>query len=225
MKKDKKWALKEVDRRIRYEGVNEAINALEFAKGVINQLDEPETLSSDWIDENKKYNDVHDIGYYIPVDKLYGKIVPNQEEIDQAYKNGYDKGIELMEVMNMVYEDGEFWIDDKNYKVVESPTLSKLENVEEITEEHGQKYYVDLGTAAYVAKWDGNDQVDIYTNGISGSDEFEFHLTKKEIEGFDKRYFAFAIPVDGIDSAISDIENGRINTYESFDELIKELEE
>ena len=49
---------------------------------LIDQLDEPETLSSDWIDENKKYNGVHDIGYYIPVNKLYGKIMPKQEEVE-----------------------------------------------------------------------------------------------------------------------------------------------
>ena len=59
-----------------------------------------------------------------------------------------------------------------------------------------QKYYVDLDTAAYVAKWDGNGQVDIYTDGISGSDEFEFHLTEQEIKDYDERYWAFAKPVE-----------------------------
>ncbi|MBG9983331.1 hypothetical protein HYO62_00355 [Aerococcaceae bacterium DSM 111022] len=42
MNKDKEWAQKEVDRYLSYEGVNEARNALVFAKGVIDQLDEPE---------------------------------------------------------------------------------------------------------------------------------------------------------------------------------------
>ena len=62
-----------------------------------------------------------------------------------------------------------------------------------------QKYYVDLDTAAYVAKWNGNDQVDIYTDGISGSDEFEFHLTEQEIKNFDPRYWAFAIEVEEVE--------------------------
>lgn len=44
----------------------------------------------------------------------------------------------------------------------------------------GSKYYVDLDTAAYVAKWEGDNQVGIYTDGIAGSDEFEFHLTDKK---------------------------------------------
>ena len=62
--------------------------------------------------------------------------------------------------------------------------------------EEEQKYYVDLDTAAYVAKWNGNDQVDIYTDGISGSDDYEFYLTEQEIKDFDPRYWAFAEPVE-----------------------------
>ena len=48
-----------------------------------NELDNQEVLSEEWIDENKKYNNVHDIGYYIPVNKLYGKIMPKQEEVEE----------------------------------------------------------------------------------------------------------------------------------------------
>ena len=54
MKKDKKWAQREVDRYLSYEGVNEARNALMFAKGVISQLEEPETLNEEWINEHSK---------------------------------------------------------------------------------------------------------------------------------------------------------------------------
>ena len=62
--------------------------------------------------------------------------------------------------------------------------------------ENEQKFYVDLDTAAYVAKWNGNDQVDIYTDGISGSDEFEFHLTEEEIKSYDERFWPFAVKVE-----------------------------
>ena len=68
--------------------------------------------------------------------------------------------------------------------------------LEGYTVEEEQKYYVDLDTAAYVAKWNGNDQVDIYTDGISGSDEFEFHLTEEEIKSYDERFWPFAIKVE-----------------------------
>ena len=44
-----------------------------------NELDNQEVLSEEWIDENKKYNNVHDIGYYIPVEKLQKLLVSKQE--------------------------------------------------------------------------------------------------------------------------------------------------
>lgn len=72
--------------------------------------------------------------------------------------------------------------------------MTKLETLIVPTEE--QKYYVDLDTAAYVAKWNGNDQVDIYTDGISGSDEFEFHLTEQEIKDYDERFWPFAVKIE-----------------------------
>lgn len=58
--------------------------------------------------------------------------------------------------------------------------------------EKGKKYYVDLDTAAYVAKWDGDGSVQIYTDSISGNDEYELHLTEQEIKDYDKRFWAFA---------------------------------
>ena len=56
MNKNIEWAQKEVDRYLSYEGVNEARNALVFAKGVINQLDEPEiTEEQAWNLISEKY--------------------------------------------------------------------------------------------------------------------------------------------------------------------------
>ena len=59
-----------------------------------------------------------------------------------------------------------------------------------------QKYYVDLDSAAYVAKWNGDGQVNIYTDGVSGSDQHELHLTEQEIKNFDERFWPFAKPVE-----------------------------
>ena len=86
---------------------------------------------------------------------------------------------------------------DENGKYIEERyiQLYKLESFI-FSEEEEQKYYVDLETAAYVAKWDGNDKVDIYTDAISGSDEFEFHLTENEIRSFNPKYMALAIPIE-----------------------------
>lgn len=73
-----------------------------------------------------------------------------------------------------------------------------VEDLKNLVEEE-QKYYIDLKTAAYVAKWDGNGQVDIYTDGISGSDEYELHLTEKEIKDFDPRFWPFRKPVEELE--------------------------
>ena len=84
MKKDKEWAQKEVDRYLSYEGVDEARNALVFAKGVIDQLDEPETLSQEWIDENKvaRINNLRKMttSDVVPVEKLKNLLVPKQDK-------------------------------------------------------------------------------------------------------------------------------------------------
>ena len=72
---------------------------------LINQLDEPETLSQEWLVEHS-YN-VHLLGtpdvetVAVPRDNLEGILVPKQEvltdeqiarKVDQAYKDGYEKG-------------------------------------------------------------------------------------------------------------------------------------
>ena len=61
----------------------------------LKQLDEPEVLSSDWIKDNQSmWTRTHWPEYYVPANKLYGKVVPKQEEVDRAYKDGYEKGKE-----------------------------------------------------------------------------------------------------------------------------------
>src|SRR5699024_1736092 len=66
-----------------------------YAKSLdlINQLDEPEVLSQEWLDENKSsWTKLKVDGYYIPVEKLQNLLVPKQEEVDRAYKDGYETG-------------------------------------------------------------------------------------------------------------------------------------
>ena len=80
-----------------------------------NELDNQEVLSPEWIGDNVEYaHYMTPRGTYssakavIDPDKLKKLLVPKQEITEeQAYKDGYHKGIELKEVMNIVYEDGE----------------------------------------------------------------------------------------------------------------------
>ena len=100
---------------------------LKMALGFLDQLDEQEFLTKEWIDKYsyniEEYWEIADMmpepQYAVSVENLQNVIVSNKKELDQAYKDGYDKGIELMEVMNMVYEDGEFLENEKMKKCIE----------------------------------------------------------------------------------------------------------
>ena len=48
---------------------------------LIDQLDEPETLSQEWIEDNKKDSGVHYIGYYVPIGRLQNLLVPKQDKV------------------------------------------------------------------------------------------------------------------------------------------------
>ena len=58
---------------------------------LINQLDEPEVLSQAWI--SKFTSPVDDEGrLFVWKSDLQNLLVPKQEEVDRAYKDGYEKG-------------------------------------------------------------------------------------------------------------------------------------
>ena len=60
--------------------------------------DEPEVLSQEWIDENKvaRIDNLRKMttSDVVTVEKLKNLLVTKQEEVDQAYKDGYEKGKE-----------------------------------------------------------------------------------------------------------------------------------
>ena len=62
----------------------------EIVLSILDQLDEPEVLSQEWIDENSQSYYWHES--MVPVSKLQNLLVPKQEEVDRAYKDGYEKG-------------------------------------------------------------------------------------------------------------------------------------
>lgn len=111
--------------------------------------------------------------------------------IEKYIKYGYDlyPALKKMEDNSRVWEKTYDWYRKNTHKFVNAYLTGEYEVEEE------QKYYVDLNMVAYVAKWNGNGQVDIYTDSISGSDEFEFHLTEEEIKNYDERFWPFAVEV------------------------------
>lgn len=249
MKKDKEWAKgvirKELEAWQNTEGgIDE--DGIKYVLNIIDQLDEPEVLSLEWIDENKKYGGVHDIGYYIPLEKLQNLLVPKQEITQEQVMHWIDKNefydhATAETVLANAVDKGELGYYGTKYFLVEKPVLPKhvvdwidenreyyennplnigydlydnaihpaVDNWIIMNEEkfmrawldgyriaEKSKYYVDLDTAAYVAKWNGDGQVGIYTDSISGKDEFEFHLTEEEIKNYDERFWPFAKPVE-----------------------------
>ena len=153
----------------------------EYVKHKINQLDEPEVLSWEWIHENKEMYLINDTSENaVPDYKLQNLLVPKQGELETK----------IHELIESYKQEEDAYSNPENGWI--SGFIEDLKNLVE----KEQKYYVDLDTAAYVAKWNGNDQVDIYTDGISGSDEFEFHLTEQEIKDYDERFWPFAVKVE-----------------------------
>src|SRR5699024_6085093 len=61
-----------------------------IARCYLEDLDEPEVLSQEWIDKYKV--DYDNWMPAVPIVHLQNLLVPKQEEVDQAYKDGYEKG-------------------------------------------------------------------------------------------------------------------------------------
>ena len=98
MKKDIEWLKQEIgtemiqlepNRKERWSDVK--YQTLRNVAQKIYQLDEPEVLSQEWIDEHKKS---YTMEYSIEISDLQNLLVPKQEEVDLAYKDGYEKGKE-----------------------------------------------------------------------------------------------------------------------------------
>ena len=71
--------------------LEELVNPKQLEKIISDWM--PEVLTQEWIDENITQDDIKGNGY-VAADALYGLLVPKQEEVDQAYKDGYEKGKE-----------------------------------------------------------------------------------------------------------------------------------
>ena len=102
MKKDKAWAKEQLEYYIKAVGdpfnnrTHAMINAYKNVEHIIDQLDEPETLSQEWIDENKvaRIDNLRKMttSDVVTVEKIKSLLVPKQEEVDKAYKDGYEEG-------------------------------------------------------------------------------------------------------------------------------------
>ena len=57
--------------------------AVDTAIRIIKSYQNQETLSQEWIDDNKKDSGVHYIGYYVPIGRLHDLLIPENEDKSQ----------------------------------------------------------------------------------------------------------------------------------------------
>lgn len=214
MKKDIEWLQDEIGdlATTSAEFINDGLNYIDSAIPVANvytlidQLDKPEVLSQKWIDDKTFIVIDSDGDDYAVVahSSLQNLIVPKQEPpvipkymADFIRVKKYTDAYSLQYIFCIAMKRSEAEQLKKEYDWISAndETFARAW-LDGYTVAEEQKYYVDLDTAAYVAKLKDDDQVDIYTDGISGSDEYEFHLTEEEIKNYDERFWAFAKPVE-----------------------------
>ena len=220
MKKDIEYLQSVIQRRIdnlpsMYEGlyIEGSRDAYELVLQDIDQLDEPEVLSQEWIDKNKTSIDRKLDGtpiYKVREELLQNLLVPKQELpvvptwFDEWWKDVYKGEGNLLhniaQFHDKLYSSGTrevgIYIEDSGNK---KKLLNIIVNELDYEVEEVQRYYVLFGSQLHDDNW-------TYALTNSGSIEFfekdvlhewdRTKLTEQEIKDFDPRYMAFAIPVE-----------------------------
>src|SRR5699024_2309481 len=150
--KDLEWLKRSIDKRIKTiesdditfvgsEYYDEGyIDGMRDVLYRINQLDEPEVLSSDWIKDNQlMWTSIHGAEYYVPANKLYGKIVAKQEGMFNGEKP----------------DEGEVYFAIGLGGAVEVNVARSIDEAIEILTEHETNYSVSIKTVIpqFVADW------------------------------------------------------------------------
>lgn len=172
---------------------------------LLNQLDEPEVLTLEWIDEHEiHYN--HWVGA-VPVTELRNLLVPKQEK--PVIPNYVAKWISVhrerfelypalkrLENNALSWEGVYDWYRKNTRKFVNAYLTGKYEVEEE------QKYYVvDNEYIPLLQK--GHGYVNRTSTGLSifekGRDNDQFALIEQEIKDYDERYWPFAVRVEELE--------------------------
>ena len=141
MKKDKKWlkeAIGDLDytkAMFVYDGVSYIDTAVSVMQvyDLIDQLDEPEVLSLEWIYEyatEVTHDEILDQTEIVYVDELENLLVPKQEiteeqVMDWLNKNDFYDHITAETVLERAVDKGELSYYGTKYSVIETPTIPK----------------------------------------------------------------------------------------------------
>lgn len=218
MKKNKEWAFIELGKIFpSYSETYDYPDSITVMKSellnkvydILAQLDEPETLSEEWLEENKcSWTNLSVNGYSIPVEKLQNKLVPKQElpvipkfvaDWIEEHRNKYGRNI--LEIGYDFYKSdlNNFDVDDWVQDNTEAFTRAWLDGYEV---EEDQRYYIQDQHGVYLLAKNHRDQGKVQTVAeiveYYGVEEIEldYELTEQEIKDYDERYLAFKVPVE-----------------------------
>ena len=208
MKEDIGWAKKKIKELMTEESQNYPHDEMvekEMVLGILNQLDEPEVLSQDWIDENSSYASFDGIAEeYIHVDDLKELLVPKQElPVIPSYVAEYlefaKSDVSLMRVLEKASRRDEMlflkWEKEYAWISTNDETFARAW-LDGYTVAEEQKYYV-LDSQDVPLLERANGQTYKTTTALSiyedGRDNSRFELNEQEIKDYDERFWAFAV--------------------------------
>ena len=211
--KNIEWAKKEIKELMTEESQNYPHDEMvekEIVLGILNQLEETEVLSQEWIDKRAEYYEY--FGYAgVPIDDLKDLLVPKQElpVVPQYVVDWYEEHKDNLEgqlqgiaynldkhgtmpVLNKVDD----WIN-KTEKPLQ--TLASLSFGYEVKEEEQKYHVIDRHKVYLLAKEEELNKVETVAKLVEfyGHEhvELNYQLTEQEIKDYDERYFAFAVKV------------------------------
>lgn len=210
MRKDIEWLKKEIgaemlqlepNRNERWSDVK--YQTLRSVAQKINELDKPEVLSQEWIDEYAQ----GDYDEWVYVEDLENLLISKQELpvipqfmanwIEKYTEYGYDlyPVLKKMEDNSRIWKKTYDWYRKNTHKFVNAYLTGRYEVEEE------QKYNVQLK----VKSASGTVGIFLYKQGdkVLAGDNFgayypeknKFRLTEQEIRDYDERYWPFAVEV------------------------------
>ena len=224
MKKNKEWAFIELGKIFpSYSETYDYPDSITVMKSellnkvydILAQLDEPETLSEEWLEENKcSWHKLKVDGYYIPVEKLKNRHVPERElpvipkfvaEWIEEVKPDNSLRLAFAYIAQQKrdnYDDElAFWLEEGNSETFARAWLDGYEVEED------QKYILSINITDKASKT--NYETFLNKRGI-------FH--SMENESFNSEEFSWS------EEEIKDLERGEI-LFEHFATKVEELEE
>ena len=190
MKKDIEWLKKEIatemielepNRKERWSDVK--YQTLRSVAQKLDQLDEPEALSKEWVNNNVVH--VRGLGDIFEAETVENLLVPKQEELET-------KILELIESYKQ---------EEDAYSNPENGWISGfIEDLKNLVEEE-QKYYVLTSSNKILLIKDNGEVRETYQvySWVKKRDKEHYQLTEQEIKAIDERYWPFAVKVEELE--------------------------